>query len=157
MPDAQLFLLCMSRQPFELKSSTIVSDPAPTSSDTERWHFVRSDPLPCFLPSEQLHTLSSLDSEPPLGKVRESLLRALSHNLGVLGAEASADGTSLLGSEVEGSVLLVFVEEAELLALGCVDDGEGAGDGLADVVAVVGDVLVSCSIWLFCLHISSGQ
>ena len=70
--------------------------------------------------------------------MRQSLLRALSHNLGVLGAEASADGTSLLWSEVEGSVLLVLVEETELLALGCVDDGESAGDGLADVVAVLG-------------------
>lgn len=69
--------------------------------------------------------------------MRKSLLRALSHNLSILGAEASADGTCLLWSEVERSVLLVLVEETELLALGCVDDGESAGDRLADVVAVV--------------------
>lgn len=68
--------------------------------------------------------------------MRKSLLRALGDALGVLRAQASADGAGLLGSEVEGSVLLVLVEEAELLALSGVDDGQSAGDRLADVVAM---------------------
>jgi hypothetical protein len=53
----------------------------------------------------------------------------------VLG-ESSADGTGLLGSEVEREVLLVLVEETQLGALVGLDDGQDAGDGLAQVVAV---------------------
>lgn len=52
----------------------------------------------------------------------------------VLG-EPSAHGTGGLGAEVEGNVFLVLVEEAELMALVGVDDGEDASDRLADVVA----------------------
>ena len=68
--------------------------------------------------------------------MHDLLLRLLGDDLGLCGAETSADGASLLGSEVERRVLLSLVEKAELLALGCVDDSESAGDRLADVVAV---------------------
>lgn len=54
----------------------------------------------------------------------------------VLG-EPSAHGAGGLGAEVEGQVFLVLVEEAELMALVGVDDGEYASDRLADVVAIV--------------------
>ena len=70
--------------------------------------------------------------------MHDLLLRLLGDNLGLCGAQTSADGASLLWSEVKRSVLLGLVEEAELLALGCVDDGESASDRLADVVAVEG-------------------
>lgn len=50
--------------------------------------------------------------------------------------ESSADGASLLWSEVEGEVLLALVEEAELGALVGLDDGQDAGNRLAEVVAV---------------------
>lgn len=52
----------------------------------------------------------------------------------VLGQPA-ADGTGLLRAEVERRVLLVLVEQAELVSLLGVDDGEDAGDRLADVRA----------------------
>lgn len=63
------------------------------------------------------------------------LLHLLSHNLFLLRAKASANSAGLFRPEVERRVLLVLVEEAELLALGRVDYGEGAGDCFADVVA----------------------
>ena len=63
------------------------------------------------------------------------LLCLLRHEAGLVLGETSADGARLLWSQVEGRVLLVLVKEAQLLALRRVDDGEGACDGLADVVA----------------------
>lgn len=87
---------------------------------------------------------SYLDGELPLREVSLLLLLLLGHALGVLGRQAAADGTSLLRAEVEWQVLLLLVEEAELGALVCVDDGEDAGDRLADVVAIV-----SLAPWLF--------
>lgn len=60
--------------------------------------------------------------------------------LGLLGGlvlgESAAQGTGVLGSEVEREVRLVLVEQTELGALVEVDDGENAGDRLANVVAV---------------------
>lgn len=53
----------------------------------------------------------------------------------VLG-ETAAHGTGELGAEVEREVFLVLVEQAQLGALVGVDDGEDAGDRLADVAAV---------------------
>lgn len=50
--------------------------------------------------------------------------------------EASSDGAGLLGSEVEGKVLLVLVEDTELRALVGVDDCEDTGDGFAEVVTI---------------------
>lgn len=80
--------------------------------------------------------LPYLDGELPLGEVRLALLGLLQNPRGVLGGQAAADRTGLLGPEVEGKVLLVLVEEAELSTLLGVDDGKDAGDRLADVVAV---------------------
>lgn len=48
--------------------------------------------------------------------------------------ELSPDGAGLLWAEVQRRVLLALVEDAELLALVEVDDGEDTGDRLADVV-----------------------
>lgn len=47
------------------------------------------------------------------------------------------DRPRLLLAEVEGDVLLALVELAEVLARLLVHDGEYAGDGFADGVAVV--------------------
>lgn len=93
------------------------------------------------IPSSSLAQLitqvrSCLDGELPLREVGELLLALLGDNFPLVLGEAAADSAGLLGSEVEGSVLLVLVEQAELLALCGVDDGEDTGDGLADVVAV---------------------
>jgi hypothetical protein len=59
--------------------------------------------------------------------------------LGLLGREgalvlrqSSSDGAGLLHAEVEGEVLLALVELAEVLAGLLIDNGENAGDRLAD-------------------------
>lgn len=62
------------------------------------------------------------------------LLRLLG---GLVLSESAAQGTGVLGSEVEREERLVLVEQAELGALVEVDDGENAGDRLANVVAVI--------------------
>lgn len=79
--------------------------------------------------------LRGADSKPPLREVAQPLLGLLSNDLALLRAKASTDSASLFRAEIERGVLLVLVEEAELLALGCVDDGQGASNCLADVVA----------------------
>jgi len=61
---------------------------------------------------------------------------------GLVLGHSPADGAGLLGAEVEGHVLLALVEDAELSALVGVDDGEDAGDRLADVMAVTQDASV---------------
>lgn len=66
------------------------------------------------------------------------LLLLLGDARSILLAQSSADGAGLLCAEVEGQVLLVLVEDAQLGALVDVDDGQDASDGLADVVAVGG-------------------
>ena len=43
-------------------------------------------------------------------------------------AQPPPDRAGLFGAQVEGQVFLLLVEEAELLALVRVDDGEDAGD-----------------------------
>jgi hypothetical protein len=63
----------------------------------------------------------------------------------VLG-ESATDGAGGLWSEVERSVLLALVEEAELSALVGVDDGQDLGDGLANIVAVTSQSVL-CSIF----------
>ena len=79
------------------------------------------------------------------------LLLLLGDERGLVGGEPSADGTGLLGSEVEGLVpacvlgrsrtmlqvedaLLALVEETELGPLVGVDDGQDASDTLADIM-----------------------
>lgn len=71
------------------------------------------------------------------------LLRLLG---GLVLGESAAQGTGVLGSEVEREELLVLVEQAELGALVEVDDGENAGDRLANVVAVKSIVSIYPSI-----------
>ena len=73
----------------------------------------------------------------PLGKVPLLLLLLLSHQVRLVLCQTSTDGTGLLLAEIEREVLLALVEDAELCALVGVDDSEAAGDGLADVVAVL--------------------
>jgi hypothetical protein len=87
----------------------------------------------CGLLSEDL---SHLDGVVSLGEVGLLLLLLLGDARGILLAQSSADGTGLLCAEVEGKVLLVLVEDAQLRALVDVDDGQDASDGLADIMAV---------------------
>lgn len=49
--------------------------------------------------------------------------------------KTATDGASLLVTEVEGHVLRLLVELAEVLALLGVDNGQDTGDRLADSVA----------------------
>ena len=72
-----------------------------------------------------------------LREVRLALLRLLQLLGLVLRRQTTTDSTGLLRAEVERQVLLVLVEETELRALLEVDDGQGAGDGLAEIVAIV--------------------
>jgi hypothetical protein len=69
-----------------------------------------------------------------LGKVNGSLLGLLQCLLALVLGETSSDGSCLLGSEIEGHVLLSLVEETELCALVCVDDCEDLCDGFSDIV-----------------------
>lgn len=80
--------------------------------------------------------LSYLDGVLALGEVHVALLRLVELGAGLSGGQASSDSASLLGAEIQRQVLLVLVEQAELGALLEVDDGEDAGDRLADVVAI---------------------
>jgi hypothetical protein len=82
---------------------------------------------------KQHRHLRRLDGEGPLGEVRLALLGLGQGAGGILGGQPPADGTGLLRSQVQGQVLLVLVEEAELGALLGVDDGQDAGNRLADV------------------------
>jgi len=79
---------------------------------------------------------SHLDGVVSLGEVGLLLLLLLGDARGILLAQSSADGTGLLCAEVEGKVLLVLVEDAQLRALVDVDDGQDASDGLADIMAI---------------------
>ena len=89
--------------------------------------------------------ITHLDGVFALGEVSRALLGLLQLPRGVLGGKAATDGTCLLGAEVEGHVLLVLVEQAHVVALLGVDDGQDAGDRLAEVVAIwESSVSVSC-------------
>ena len=61
--------------------------------------------------------------------------RQSGHILTTYLGQTSPDGTSLLGAEVEGKVLLLLVEFAEVLPLLLVHDGQDTSDRLADGVA----------------------
>ena len=52
----------------------------------------------------------------------------LGDEVGLVLGHSPANGTGLLGAEVEGHVLLALVEDAELSTLVGVDDGEDASD-----------------------------
>lgn len=96
--------------------------------------------VPCIhktsIASIEFQDRSYLNGVLPLGEV-DLLLDLL---LGLLGGlvlgESATQGTGVLGSEVEREERLVLVEQAELGTLVEVDDGENAGDRLANVVAV---------------------
>jgi hypothetical protein len=75
-----------------------------------------------------------LDGVLSLGEVDVLLLLLLGDERRLVLGESSADGAGLLGSEVEGKVLLALVEEPQLSALVGVDDGEDLGDALANVM-----------------------
>lgn len=80
--------------------------------------------------------VTHLDGVFALGEVRRALLGLLQLPRGVLGGQTTTDSTGQLGAEVEGRVLLVLVEQAHVVALLGVDDGQDTGDRLAEVVAV---------------------
>lgn len=96
--------------------------------------------------------LLGLNSKLPHGEVRLSLLLLLRHSSGILGRESSADGSSLLGSEVEWEVLLALVEDSELVSLVGVDDCEGSGDRLAQVMSASGLLAPCCSFPAFAIR-----
>lgn len=81
------------------------------------------------------HSCLGLDGILSLGEVSLSLLLLLGDSAGVLLAQLSADGASLLGSEIEREVLLLLVEQAQLVSLVGVDDGQDSSDRLAEVVS----------------------
>jgi hypothetical protein len=83
-----------------------------------------------------------LDGVVALGEVPHLLGGLLGDEVDLVLGHSPADGTGLLRAEVERHVLLALVEDAELSALVGVDDGEDAGDRLADVVAVTQDASV---------------
>lgn len=109
--------------------------------------------------------LSHLDGVVSLREVGLLLLLLLGDARSILLAQSSADGTGLLCAEVEGQVLLVLVEDAQLRALVDVDDGQDASDGLADIMAVreeyvrigvrIGAVRVCAYVLMFSLSSSS--
>lgn len=86
----------------------------------------------------------------PLRESDLSLSLLLQDERSLVLGESPTDGAGLLCSEIKGEVLLALVEQAELSALVRVDDGENAGDGLAEVVAVVGKERLDISfLWTF--------
>jgi len=82
---------------------------------------------PLCIPSHLIRT--------PLGEVDGLLVGLDGDGRSLLLGKAATDGTSLLVAEVEGEVLRLLVELAEVLALLLVDDGKNTGDRLADSVA----------------------
>lgn len=92
---------------------------------------------------------SYLNGVLPLGEVDLALPLLLSDEGGLVLGESSADGTGLLGSEVEREVLLVLVEQTQLSALVGVDDGQDTGDRLAEVVAAKEKKNLHVSLVLF--------
>lgn len=82
-----------------------------------------------------------LDGVLPLGEVDGALALTVGGAGSLVLGKTAADLAGLLDAEVEGKVLLALVEQTELGALVGVDDGQDAGDGLADIVAV-GEMLV---------------
>lgn len=103
--------------------------------------FTRPDPPKNAHPS--IDIFLCLDSKSPLREVADPLLRLLSNELCLVLGKLAAQCTSLLCAEIEWEVLLALVEQAQLLSLCGVDDGEDACDGFADVVAVKGETLAS--------------
>lgn len=91
-----------------------------------------------------------LDGEVPLREVDLLLLRLLGDTAGLVLGKGSSESASLLGAEVERKVLLALVEDAELVALVEVDDGEDTGDRLADVVAAFEKK--PSELWAFCVY-----
>lgn len=96
--------------------------------------------VPCLSLGLGLLSMSThLDGVFALREVLLALLGLLQLPRGVLRGEAATDGTGLLGAEVEGHVLLVLVEQAHVVSLLGVDDGQDTGDRLAEVVAMCKD------------------
>jgi hypothetical protein len=60
--------------------------------------------------------------------MRVLLLLLLRLERGLVRRQAAANGTGLLGSEIERRVFLVLVEKAKLISLCRIDDSEDTGD-----------------------------
>lgn len=88
------------------------------------------------LPSRDRTRLLRLHRILPRREMGDSLLLLLCHSTGILLGQSSTDRAGLLRSQVERQVLLALVEQAELVALVRVDDGQGPGNGFAEVVSV---------------------
>jgi len=73
----------------------------------------------------------SLDSKLALREVSKLLLLLDGLLVGLNLGQTTTDGAGLLGTEIQGGVLLGLVEQTKLFTLGLVDDGQDASDGLA--------------------------
>lgn len=93
-----------------------------------------------FFHSKTIHQWSILTWE-KLGfdgvlSLRESFLALLlfkSLGLGLWWRKSSSDGSSLLGTEIFGDILLGLVELTKLLSLSEVDDSQNSGNGLSNL------------------------
>lgn len=88
------------------------------------------------LPKQKGNTETYLHGILPLREMHLPLLLLIAHNRRLMLRQPPSHRPRLLGAQVERQVLLVLVEEAELGPLGGVDDGEDAGDGFTEVVAI---------------------
>ena len=79
--------------------------------------------------------LLGLDSKLSLREVSLSLLLLLGHSSGILWRKTSSDSTGLLCSEIEWQVFLALVENPQLVSLVGVDDCEGSGDRLSQIMS----------------------
>ena len=83
-----------------------------------------------------MHQAGILERLQRRGGIKQDRLLLLGDERGLVLGESSADGAGLLRPEIERSVLLVLVEEAEVVSLLGVDDGErGERGAVVDVLA----------------------
>jgi hypothetical protein len=79
----------------------------------------------------------SLDSKLALREVSKLLLLSDSLLAGLVLGQTATDGAGLLGTEIQGSVLLALVEQTKLVTLGLVDDSQDTGDSLASSTTII--------------------
>lgn len=97
---------------------------------------LRGPSVDTITPQEHYSSLG-LDGVLALGEVGRPLLLLRGDAAGILLGESPTNGAGLFGSQVEREVLLLRVELAQRVALVRVDDRQGTGDRLAEVVAVL--------------------
>ena len=81
---------------------------------------------------EQNRHFSSFDSELPLGEGLQSAVLLGRLEAGLVSGQSLADGSGLLGAEVQGDVLLALVKLPQVLLLLLVHHNVDPGDRLSD-------------------------